>query len=141
MALELFFHHSMKNGELGMVGPFVGQIPHTFTSLFRQEESGFFAVLVCDFHYLLVFGKVVFLHKGGPGFFILVGEVVFPAWAEVDVPTPEAAYQGFWIIVVLGPEGAGLTAVRLLCHNKNDSSFCKNSNSFRHNTKRAGMVC
>ena len=45
-----------------------------------------------------------------------MGEVVLPAGAEVDVPAPDAAGEGFGVVVVLCTEGAGLAGV-LLCHN------------------------
>ena len=45
-----------------------------------------------------------------------MGEVVFPARAEVDVPAPDAAGERFGVVVVLCPEGAGLAGV-LLSHN------------------------
>ena len=60
--------------------------------------------------------EVVLLAEPGLGLGVLVGEVVLPAGAEVDVPAPDAAGEGFGVAVVLCPEGAGLAGV-MLSHN------------------------
>lgn len=46
---------------------------------------------------------MVLLPDGGLGLRILVGEVGPETRAEVDVPPPEAALQGFGILVVMSP--------------------------------------
>ena len=49
-----------------------------------------------------------------------MGEVILPAWTEIDVPAPESSQKRFGIIVICGPELA--VFARVLCH-KNESLF------------------
>lgn len=74
---------------------------------------------------------MVLLPDGGFGLCILVGEEGLEAWAEVDVPTPEAAPQGLGILVVVSPELAGLAREFLFCHNV---SFVISFANIRKNT-------
>ena len=60
--------------------------------------------------------EVVFLPKGGLRLFVLMGEEGLPARAEVDMPAPEAAFEGLGILVVRCAELAVLAGVGLLCH-------------------------
>ena len=54
------------------------------------------------------------------GLLVLVGEIVLPTGAEIDVPAPESSQKRFGIIVICGPELA--VFARVLCH-KNESLF------------------
>ena len=45
-----------------------------------------------------------------------MGEVALEAGVEVDVPTPEAAYGRFGVLVVLCPETASFAGKFLFCH-------------------------
>ncbi len=60
---------------------------------------------------------MVFLPEGGLGLCILVGEECLETRAEIDVPAPESAPQGFGILVVMSPELAGLAREFLFSHN------------------------
>ena len=65
---------------------------------------------------LLILLEMILLPKGCLGLFILMGEVVLPAGAEVDVPAPEAAQGRFRVPVVVSAELAVLAGVGLFSH-------------------------
>lgn len=65
---------------------------------------------------LLVLFEVVLLPESCLCLFILMGEVVLPARAEVNVPAPEPAFEGLGILVVGRAELAVLAGIGLLCH-------------------------
>jgi hypothetical protein len=67
-------------------------------------------------HILLILLKAVLLAKRSFGLLILMGEVVLPPWAEVDMPAPETPDEGLGVLVILGPERAVGTGVILVCH-------------------------
>lgn len=62
----------------------------------------------------LVLVEMILLSQLSLLFIVLAGKERFPAWAEVDVPAPEAAKQRLWILVIVSSEFAILAGV---CHN------------------------
>ena len=52
------------------------------------------------------------------GLFVLMGEIVLPSRAEIDVPAPETAEDGFGIPVIMCAEPAVLAGVLLCCHTR-----------------------
>lgn len=60
---------------------------------------------------------MVLLPNGSLGLRVLVGEVGPEARAEINVPTPESAPEGFGVLVVVSPEFAGLAREFLFSHN------------------------
>ena len=54
----------------------------------------FFKVIFCahiDLYILFVLLKVVFFPEFGFGLFVLIGEIVLEAGAEIDMPPPESS--------------------------------------------------
>ncbi len=47
--------------------------------------------------------EAVLFPKGGFGLLVLISKVGLPARAEADMPPPEAADEGFGILVVMSP--------------------------------------
>ena len=72
--------------------------------------------LKCKHHHLLVLLEVILFSQRCLHSLILVREIPFPPWAEVDMPSPEPSYQRLRVLVILCPERTGFTTI-LLCHN------------------------
>ena len=86
--------------------------PHPVTGTCQKVNYGFF-----NFQGpLSVLLKVILLPQCNFSFLILMGEIVLPAGAEIDVPAPDTAGERLGIVVVLCPEGAGFAGVMLFCH-------------------------
>lgn len=60
--------------------------------------------------------EIILLPKCCLCLFILVSEVAFEAWAEINVPAPETAQGRFGVLVVVCAELAVLAGVFLFCH-------------------------
>ena len=110
-------HAGLRRCHQGMAGAEIRAARHFFQGLVAH---GIGSWMVCITHFFIsfVFLEVVLFAEGGLGQRVLVGEVVLPTRAEIDVPTPEAAEGRLGILVVVCAELAVLAGVGCLCHRK-----------------------
>ncbi len=57
---------------------------------------------------MILFPEFSLLFRG------LMGEILLPAWAEIDMPAPETSYYRLGILIIMWAELTVLA--RILCH-------------------------